>query len=226
MSDGTGSQLRETPWDKLALGLETVEILTVSKEVLAAAARRPGHYTVKVDPLSDKRLLHEHCFYYCDTLLEPYADRKRFIDFPHVGVGLRRDVTIEALIEISHGAFAHGRFHRDFNVDRALADLRYDNWLRQLHSAGTVFGLAFEGDLAAFFGYTGNRIVLHAVAPEFQGQGLAKFLWSRGCRELFDACETELTSSVSAANTAVVNLYASLGFRFRHPVDVYHRLVS
>lgn len=225
MNDGTGAPLRETPWDKAALGIDTFEILTVSEEALAAALRKPGHYTAKIDPLADKRLLHDHDFYYCDTLLEPYADRQRFIDFPHDRVGLRREVAVEELLAISHGAFAHGRFHRDFQVDRGLADLRYDNWLRQLHGAGTVFGLTFEERLAAFFGYMENRIVLHAVAREFQGQGLAKFLWSRGCRELFAAGHAELTSSVSAANTAVVNLYASLGFRFRHPVDVYHRLV-
>ncbi len=223
--NGGGSALRETPWDKAALGIDTFEILTVSEEVLGGIAGQPGHYTAKVDPLSDKRLLHEHGFYYCDTLLEPYADRRRFIEFPHDHVGLRREVPVDDLLEISHGAFAHGRFHRDFQIDRPLADRRYDNWLRQLHDAGTVFGLSFDERLAAFFGYTGSRIVLHAVAREFQGQGLARFLWSRGCRELFDAGHTELTSSVSAANVAVVNLYASLGFRFRNPLDVYHRLI-
>ncbi len=30
---------------------------------------------------------------------------------------------------------------------------------------------------------------------------------------------------MSASNLAIVNLYASLGFRFRNPVDIYHRMV-
>jgi hypothetical protein len=32
-------------------------------------------------------------------------------------------------------------------------------------------------------------------------------------------------SSISFVNIAVINLYSSLGFRFRKPVDIYHRVV-
>ena len=35
----------------------------------------------------------------------------------------------------------------------------------------------------------------------------------------------EVKSSISAANIAVLNLYASLGFSFSKPQDIYHRLV-
>jgi hypothetical protein len=53
---------------------------------------------------------------------------------------------------------------------------------------------------------------------------MAKFLWTPVCQALFDAGASEIVSSISAANLAVVNLYSSLGFRFRNAVDIYHRL--
>jgi ribosomal protein S18 acetylase RimI-like enzyme len=66
-------------------------------------------------------------------------------------------------------------------------------------------------------------MVLHAVAREFRGRGLAKYLWSAACHHFFDVFGFEvLESSISAANLPVLNLYTSLGFRFRNCCDVYH----
>ena len=216
--------LKPTPWDRKALGIATYEITAPTEQALEAAAGIPGHFTVKIDPVQSKELLHRYGFYYCDTLLEPYCRRQEFAGHFDAGVRVSHEVALDEILGISHGAFEHGRFHRDFNVKRELADLRYDNWVRQLFEAGNLFGLLYRGDLAAFFGMNGSRVVLHAVHERFRGKGLAKYLWTAGIMELFAAGHPEVTSSVSAANTAVVNLYASLGFRFRNPVDVYHRL--
>lgn len=219
-----GDFLVETPWDRRAFGIDTYEIREVSGEALSLIREIPGHFTAKVDPLSCKKLLHECGFYYCDTLIEPYCRAESLVTHKDGQVSISRDVGIDDLIAISHGAFRHGRFHRDFNIARELADLRYDNWLRDLHEAGKCFGLLYGGELAAFFGYNGSKIVLHAMGEKFRGKGLAKYLWSAGCEELFSRENDELASSVSASNLPVANLYASLGFRFRNPSDVYHRL--
>ncbi len=220
--------LTPTPWDASALGMETFEVQRPGDEdLLRAAAARPGHYTAKVDPLSSKELLHRYGFYYCDTLLQPYCPRERF----HGDADPRASVVPisrpEEVVAIGHGAFAHGRFHRDFHIAPAAADRRYDQWLTQLHREGKTFGLAWEGSLAAFFAFTEGpgtaHLALHAVGQEFRGRGLGKHLWTAGCEELFSRGHAELTSSVSATNLAILNLYASLGFRFRKPMDLYHR---
>ena len=218
--------LISTPWDQKVFAFPTWEVVNPVDEVLAELDAYPGHYTIKVDPLSSKALLHGHGFYYCDTLLEPFADRHRFVATQHDQVDIDLTPNKDEIMKISHGAFRHGRFHRDFNLDPSLADRRYDQWTSQLCDEKNVFGLTFAGDLAAFFAFRETKIVLHAVAEDFQGKGLAKFLWSRACGELFDRGHVELCSSVSASNLAIVNLYASLGFRFRTPVDIYHRLVK
>lgn len=216
--------IERTPWDAAALDCDTFELADAGAQAMAQA-RAPGHYTVKVDPLSDKRILHENGFYYCDTLLEPYCTRKRLAGETHPDATLARATSLEDMLRICHGAFSHGRFHRDFRVRRESADRRYDSWLGQLHEAGKVRGLLHCGALAGFIAADGGKLVLHAVAENHRGRGLARYWWTGLCLELFAAGHAEVTSSISASNLAALNLYASLGFRFRNPVDVYHRVI-
>lgn len=217
--------LKPTPWDTATFGMPTWEVLEYSAAALQQAVQTAGHHTVKVDPLADKRLLHEHGFYYCDTLVEPYCTPARLRPVQHADAILKKDVEAGQALEICHGAFAHGRFHRDFNLSKAAADLRYDNWLKQLLEAGQVYGLFWQDALAGFIGHDSNRLVLHAVVRQYRGKGLSKYWWSAVCAELLAAGHEEVSSSISAGNTAALNLYASLGFSFRNPQDIYHRLV-
>jgi GNAT superfamily N-acetyltransferase len=218
--------IKETPWDAAAFGMPTYEITECSQAALHAAQSMPGHYTIKADPLADKRLLHEHGFYYCDTLLEPHCGKDHLHRHAHGEIAITRDMALEPLLAICHGAFVHGRFHRDFNLPRANSDLRYDNWLKQLHAEGNVYGLLYRNQVAGFIACHGAHLALHAVAENLRGQGLAKYFWSAVCEQLFAAGHAEITSSVSAANVTALNLYAALGFRFRKPLDIYHRLVT
>ena len=218
--------IKDTPWDAAAFGMFTGELAEYSEAALRAAAARSGHYTLKVDPLADKRLLHEYGFYYCDTLIEPRCGAASLRPATHPDATIARNTDLPELLTICHGAFTHGRYHRDFNLPRTGADLRYDNWLCQLYDQQCVYGLFWRGGLAGFIAYSGNSLVLHAVAEAYRGKGLAKYWWGAVCGELIAAGCTEVRSSVSAANVAALNLYASMGFNFVNPVDIYHRLVK
>ncbi len=237
MSDAPATPLlTAAPWDVAALGMPAWEIRACSEAALRQADATPGHQTIKVDPLADKRALHERGFYYTDTLLETAGTRAQLrplkpLDGHNMStaakiVGISRDFDLEQAVAICHGAFAHGRFHRDFQVDPAGADLRYDNWLRQLAGAGQVHGLLAGGALAGFIAYDGNALLLHAVAPAWRGRGLAKYWWRQVILELLNNGHDTVTSSISAGNMAVLNLYAGQGFTFRHPQDIYHRIVK
>lgn len=214
--------IRRTEWDSAVFGVDCFEIDDWSQESAAIAMAQPGHYTVKVDPLSCKRLLHESGFYYCDTLIEPVATAAQFVRHDHAEVSISRDIDLQGVLAICHGAFRHGRYHRDFHLQAAQADQRYDNWLKQVHARGGVYGLFVGEALAGFIAVDGPCLVLHAMAEAYRGKGHARYLWSAVCAELFAAGHKELRSSVSAANLAAVNLYAALGFRFQRAVDVYH----
>jgi GNAT superfamily N-acetyltransferase len=217
-----------TKWDSLVFGIDTYEIKFVSEDILNSLAKLKGHFTIRVDPLSShKKVLYSCGFYYCDTLIEPYCSKKkiRYFSHPNVKIKILRRVPVKELIKISHGAFSYGRFHKDFNMKRKLSDLRYDRWLKKLYEANHVFALMFNNKCVCFFGYKGNKILLHAISKKYRGKGLAKYLWSVACRELFKKGHKELVSSISASNLAAVNLYSSLGFKFRNPVEIYHKLV-
>jgi len=223
--------LKPTPWDSAVFAMPCYEITDSNDEILKQAAATPGHYTIKIDPLSDKALLHRHGFYYVDTLLEPVCREDQLIHHSNPAVDIASDVALQDVQNICRHAFTHGRFHRDFNLPREQADQRYVQWLTQLHADGTVIGLLYEDQLAGFIAHQmdGNQhdtLVLHAVAESFRGRGLAKYMWSKACSYRFSQGAVQLSSSVSAANLPVVNLYASLGFRFKGAVDIYHRLTA
>lgn len=220
------SMIKDTPWDAQAFGMHTAEIVGYSEASLRQAVQSPGHYTIKVDPLADKRPLHEYGFYYCDTLIEPYCTVEKLRELAHPDAEIGKKVDWRALLPICHSAFTYGRFHRDFYLDKAQADLRYENWLRQLYEKDAVYGLFWRGELAGFIAHADNNLVLHAVAAAQRGKGRAKYWWRAVCVELLAAGHVEVKSSISAANLAVLNLYVSLGFSFRHPQDVYHLLVK
>lgn len=220
------SLIDPAPWDRPSLGIDAFEIKVATAEAMTQMQQAPGHYTIRVGPLASKRLLHEHGFYYCDTLIEPHCAEKDLVAHRSPDAAVTRDVTIDAVMQVCHGAFVHGRFHRDFNIDRARADARYDRWLAEMHAQGQVYGLQYRGQLAGFAAAIGGKLVLHAVAEAHQGRGRARFLWTVLCEALFAAGESEISSSISATNLAALNLYATLGFRFHNSVDVYHRVVQ
>lgn len=219
-------QIKKIPWDSKTFGIDSYEIHEISNDTLKDIEGTLGHYTVKVDPLSSKEILREHGFYYCDTLIEAFCRKEDFKGYENEKATISRSFAFDELAEISRGAFVRGRFHKDFNIENRLADLRYERWLKELYDKRCVFALMFENELAGFFAYTDNRIALHAIKEKFKGKGLAKYLWSEAIKELFSMGSKELISFISASNMPAVNLYASLGFRFRNPKDVYHRLVT
>jgi len=217
--------IKATPWDTVVFGIPTSELLEYSEAAIQKAAQTPGHYTVKVAPLEDKRLLHEYGFYYCDTLIEPHCNTAQLRTVQHSEATVSKELNARQALELCHGAFAYGRFHRDFKLNQAAANLRYDIWLKQLLEAQQVYGLYWQGALAGFIGYSGNSLVLHAVAEKYRGKGLSKYWWSAVCGELLAMGCDEVKSSISVTNCAVLNLYSSMGFSFSCPQDIYHCLV-
>ncbi len=218
--------IKSTPWDTAAFGMPTWELLEYSEAALQQAQQTKGHHTLKVDPLADKHLLHDYGFYYCDTLIEPHCTVPRLRPSHHPDASISKKVDFEQAMAICKGAFTHGRFHRDFNLSKLAADFRYDNWLKQLLEARQVYGLYWEGTLAGFIGHQDNNLVLHAVAEAQRGKGLSKYWWSAVCADLLGIWDDEVKSSISAGNLAVLNLYASLGFSFSNPQDIYHRMTT
>jgi len=216
--------IKETPWDIKALGIFSAEVLEYTEEALKACSQL-GFYTLRIDPLAKKALAHEYGFYYCDTLITPTCRKQQLINFKHADVSIDTNTHIDSLLAICNGAFKHGRFHRDFNLKTQMADARYNQWLVDLKQQGDVFALRHKGDLAGFIACKNGALQLHAVAQAYRGQGLAKYWWTLVCNTLFANGFEDVSSSISASNLAVLNLYSSLGFKLTKATDIYHKVV-
>ena len=215
--------LFETPWDKRIFGFDTYELGEASEAALRATGDRRGHFTVRVDPLEDKALLGKFGFYYVDTLVQPFAAPERilFHDDPAASVRLSEDSA--RLRDVANGAFTFARFYKDRAIPRDLANRRYQAWLEELFSKGCVLDLLYGGETAGFLAFEKGKIILHTLDERHRGRGLGKVLWSAALRRMILDHPSEIVSSVSITNLAVMNLYVSLNFRFRNAKDVYHK---
>lgn len=216
---------RETPWDAAALGIPTHEVTELSHAAMKAVLAVPGHYTIRVDPMSSKQLLHDYGFYYCDTIIEISASPDCAVLPTSERCRLGQDVTLTDLLDLCRASFAHDHFHRDFKIAPALADLRYERWLTQMYEQGGVHGYFHDDRLVGFIAIMDNRMQLQAIACEMRGQGLVKYFLGDVGRLMFARGHAEILGAISASNLAVMNAFAGLGFHFNQARDVYHRLV-
>lgn len=222
----TPIHFNHNPSDSILFGMNAYDVPELSSAALTEMSIFPGHYTYKANPLACKQQLYENDFYYCDTLVEPscIVENLRYFDNELANIG--ELAPLNELHAICANAFNYGRFHRDFNVENAMAEQRYQKWLANLYNDKSIYTLYYANELAGFVGYTNNKLVLHTLDSKYRGKGLAKYFWSKVCKDLYKKGYHEITSSVSAANLAAVNLYASLGFKFKNAVDVYHRVIK
>lgn len=84
----------------------------------------------------------------------------------------------------------------------------------------------YKQELVGLWGFSENKILLHALKSNYRGKGMAKYFWSLACQEMFKLNDQEISSSISASNLAVLNLYSSLGFKFKNPQNIYHLFIK
>jgi GNAT superfamily N-acetyltransferase len=151
--------------------------------------------------------------------------------FDDVSLDVAREEDLGAIAEIAGRAFSTSRFLLDWRLDRELSNLRYQKWVESsfANPDHTMLAARIGGDFVAFFVIEGksNRECywhLTAVAPKFQGRGIGRRVWramiSRNRLEGFD----RITTTISAHNAPVLNLYARTGFRFDAPRATFHWL--
>ena len=136
----------------------------------------------------------------------------------------------ESIKRIAAAGFQHGRYHADPRFPRELADRRYSQWMTNALSGDDpqdrVFVLGEIGRVQGFYHVTIERDVsdlrLASVAPEFKGTMLGFDLYASILHVLKQRGVRRVVASISAANTAVMNVFAALGFRFSQPEMIYH----
>ena len=135
-----------------------------------------------------------------------------------------------AMDEIASHAFRHGRYHADPRFPRALADDRYQYWVRSTFRSTVprdrVYVLGRPGTVKGFFQLQLNEdraeVGIIAVPKALQGSRAGADLVAGTQLALKADGVRWITSKVSAANVGLISLVASYGYRFRQPEATFH----
>ena len=114
------------------------------------------------------------------------------------------------------------RFHLGYEPDPAVAATVLSGWIDELQSC---YLCTYKDKAIGFLALTGEgtqRFVhLAAVLEQYRITGAGMSLYAAAARDCKNAGVRFLQGRISSVNTAVMNLYASLGAVFSDPLDVY-----
>jgi hypothetical protein len=234
------------PWDEAIFGFPVAEFrpgllppgrdeVTSFRAALEDFAASSGVelISLRLDALSGPAV-HTFCgagFFPVDLSEEASSTRLRPESMPKPRFGIRTAEPADHpdILRIAGSAFRFGRYHTDPRFPRELADKRYVHWVRNALSSTepgvSVFVLGAAPQRLGFFHVVVSDEVadlrLAAADPESPvGLGLA--LYSETLLALQRLGARRFVTKVSAANIGVMNLYASIGFRFSNPQHVLH----
>jgi RimJ/RimL family protein N-acetyltransferase len=233
------------PWDSDIFGFPVAQIaeMRVLNPALALADLAPfrawlDHESIRLtscrlphERLHESMLLEQIGFRFVEMVLHPHlADLQAYPCAPQkLSVELADSADLPAIEAIAAHAFGHERFHVDPRLDRTLANHRYLVWVRNSHGHPThrLYKICDGADLVAFF-VTENKPDglcywhLTAISPAFQGRGYGKRVWLEMLHYHQREGMARIGTTIAACNTTVLNLYASLDFRFQPPEITLH----
>lgn len=149
---------------------------------------------------------------------------------PRFTLRLANTEDYDTITGIAGRAFQFGRYHTDPRFPRELADRRYAAWVHNALTGGNpadhVFVLGKPGEVTGFM----NAVIRNGVADLRLGAvnpdnalGFAGFsLYAETLRASAELGATTAIATISAANTAVLNVCAALGFQFSQPEAIFH----
>lgn len=245
--DGASLQLswHETPWDSALLGFPALNIATIAvrgpsartafaafEHARAACGSRFVACRLAADRHAESALLEAAGFRFIEMVCQPVLEGIDTLALPpgrplDVAPGTADDLA--AIEAIAGTAFGHERFHADRRLPAGIGDARYRNWVRTslAHPRQRLHVLSEAGKPVAFFVTEAlddgtSYWHLNAVAPEAQGRGIGRRAWLTMISRAAHEGAMRVRSSIVVRNLRVLNLYASLGFRFEAPSMTFH----
>ena len=164
-------------------------------------------------------------------MFQPYVDLPSagVTEDPGLGVSRATPDELPAIGRIARTAFVTDRFSVDPRLGLEVAGTRYEGWVRSAldHPVQRLWSITDSGRILGFF-ITEMRSDgtcywhLTAVDREQQGRGYGRRIWRRMLAHAHSEGALRVSTMVAVRNLPVVNLYASLGFRFRNSSFTYH----
>lgn len=236
------------PWDSQIFGrpiahIEKLEVLDGDRAVVAFQAFETWSREYRI-AFTACRLDHRHLreagwlegrgFRFVETMLYPRFDSlEKMTPNPldaviDIVAATRGDV--DHIQTVAASAFVTSRFVIDPSVAPELGAQRYRVWVSNSFADSKHLVLkAMHGDAMVGFFIVEERDDgsaywhLTAVAPEFQGQGIGKAVWSRMMQWHRERGAKRIDTAVSGHNLPVIGLYGRLGWRFSRSDITLHR---
>ena len=186
------------------------------------------------EQLKESFFLEEQGFRFIEMVLHPVMENLQDIRVPDSVLQVREvpDYEVALIQDMAEKCFAHERFHMDPRLNTELANVRYGRWVtNSTHSSSQLLLKIEDGsEIVAFFviELTQNKRVywhLTAVTPEFQGRGYGRKAWLAMLGYHQANGVKQVSTTISARNTRVLNLYSQLHFRFTPPEMTFHLMV-
>ena len=235
----------EAPWDSAIFGYPVAQISSI--QVLDATAApadfepfwrwcdlhgvRIASCRLAHHQLRESMLLERQQFRFIEMVLHPHLPHLQAYrsDTDSLIITPAAEEDLPTLSSMSAQAFHHERYHVDPRLDPIVGNQRYARWVENsLHHPKQQLLKVSDGQhIIAFFiieANTQGNVYWHltAVAPSFQGQGLGRRTWRAMIARHQHEGHATISTTISARNTTVLNLYASLGFRFLPPEMTFH----
>lgn len=182
--------------------------------------------------LPESFLLERNDFRFIEMVLHPtIADLQTRCDFGNTGldVDIAEPEEVEQCRQAAARSFTHERFHLDPRLDSTAANQRYAWFVEAAQrSSDQQLMVVREGQQVVAFFITEERENhlfywhLTSVLPEFAGKGYGYRAWLAMLSAHRDNGGCQVVTTISARNTAVLGLYAKLGFRFLPPDMTFH----
>ena len=232
------------PWDRAVLDGESAVITEIRLHDLSLAAQDLAkfrawcevHHVVLVtarlehDRLAEAGFLEAHGFRFIELNYRPVIHNlSAYAPDPAIKVRLAGRELAAAITEIAGQIFETGRFHMDPAIGSGVGNRRYAMWAGRAfeNPAQQIMVCETNGGLAGFMVVEAPRPdarfwSLVGLAQGLAGQGLGGRVWRSVLAHHAAEGVIEVSTSISSHNTAVHNLYASLGFRFPAPTMMLH----
>jgi len=189
-------------------------------------------------------LLESLGFYFVEMALVPYSvlkknealndflmDKRKFLpsryDLDSLTVRLvdKNDSNLRKIVKaIAEESFTDDRFHLDQNCKKEIADRRYLYWVEDMlnDKVTSISLLELSGRAIAFMARKECSLLLAGFSKQYVKSGLGDFLWLSVLEQMLRGGLAQAETMISANNTAVLNLYARIGFKFKAPAATFH----
>ena len=239
--------LNYIPWDTEIIGSDAIQlenfvirdpiealiklkeiVYNFSKEGVGLATCRLPHESIK-----ESMILESVGFKFIEMVLHPFLDllslEKCSVD-KTIKINEVGSSDLEELSQIAEVAFEDDRFTIDPRIPCGLAGKRYKNWVLSCDNHPTQRAQKFSQEdktLGFFIIEEDDQLKkaywhLTAISPEFQGLGFGTRCWQSMLEAHRQRGMKEVSTTISARNSSVLNLYSKLNFRFKPPQSTFH----